>query len=226
MNYEAFYVSMVYIISLQFCNIFLVCCLLCCLALVDKMAWLFQQELGGISTAMERQKALLQELMSTVKDMLRNTEVAVRSFMMLRPRFVHSNTGGASNATAPSQAPGATTTPGSGAQPTAASMVPVFDFYHGLPKKPSPFLQYTVARFEKYLGECRQWIEELEQLLLLNSDRNSINHASSLLQSLPKVMSNVHDFFVHVAAKVKTLHVLLSFCVMFCLVDSTHVVIC
>ncbi|MBA0688373.1 hypothetical protein Goari_006166 [Gossypium aridum] len=170
------------------------------------MAWLLQQELGGISTAMERQKALLQELMSTVKDMLRNTEVAVRSFMMLRPRFVHSNTGGASNATAPSQAPGPTTIPGSGAQPTAASMVPVFDFYHGLPKKPSPFLQYTVARFEKYLGECRQWIEELEQLLLLNSDRNSINHASSLLQSLPKVMSNVHDFFVHVAAKVESIH--------------------
>ena len=175
------------------------------------MAWLFQQELGGISTAMERQKALLQELMATVKDMLRNTEVAVRSFMMLRPRFLRSNTGGTSNATAPSQAPGATTTPGSSAQPTATSMVPVFDFYHGLPKKPSPFLQHTVARFEKYLGECRQWIEELEQLLLFNSDRNSINHASSLLQSLPKVMSNVHDFFVHVVAKVKKIHVLVSF---------------
>ncbi|XP_022751315.1 nuclear pore complex protein NUP58-like [Durio zibethinus] len=164
------------------------------------------QELGGISTAMERQKALLQELMASVKDMLRNTEVAVRSFMMLRPRFFHSNTGGTSNATAPSQAPGATTTPGSSAQPTASSMLPVFQFYHGLPKKPSPFLQHTVARFEKYLAECRQWIEELEQLLLLNSDGNSINHASSLLQSLPKVMSNVHDFFVHVAAKVENIH--------------------
>ncbi|XVE87207.1 hypothetical protein DITRI_Ditri18aG0097600 [Diplodiscus trichospermus] len=163
------------------------------------------QELGGISTAMERQKALLQELTATVKDMLRNTEVAVRSFMMLRPRFIRSNTGGASNATAPSQAPGATT-PGSSAQQTATSMVPVFDFYHGLPKKPSPFLQHTVARFEKYLGECRQLIEELEQLLFLNSDRNSINHTSSLLQSLPKVMSNVHDFFVHVAAKVESIH--------------------
>ncbi|XVF59507.1 hypothetical protein PTKIN_Ptkin07bG0281400 [Pterospermum kingtungense] len=164
------------------------------------------QELGGISTAMERQKAMLQELMATVKDMLRNTEVAVRSFTMLRPRFLHSNTGVASNATAPSQAPGATSTPGSNAQPTPTSMVPVFYFYHGLPKKPSPFLQHTVARFEKYLGDCRQWIEELEQLLHLNSDRNSINHASSLLQSLPKVMSNVHDFFVHVAAKVESIH--------------------
>lgn len=150
---------------------------------------------------MERQKTLLQELMSVVKDMLRNTEVAVRSFMMLRPRFLHPS-GGASSATAPSQTPGATA-PSSSSQPTTTSIVPVFDFYSGLPKKPSPFLQQTVLRFEKYLGECHQWIEELEQLLHLDSERNASSNGSSLLQSLPKVMTNVHDFFVHVAAKVK-----------------------
>ncbi|POO02701.1 Nucleoporin [Trema orientale] len=163
------------------------------------------QEIGGISTAMERQKALLMELMTVVKDILRNTEVAVRSFMMLRPRFVHPNAGGSSIATAPSQAPGATVPPGSSSQSTATSIVPVFDFYSGIPRKPSPFLQQTVARFEKYLSVCRQWIEELEQLLLLDSEKNSCNVAS-LLQSLPKVMSNVHDFFVHVAAKVESIH--------------------
>ncbi|GAV86958.1 hypothetical protein CFOL_v3_30384 [Cephalotus follicularis] len=164
------------------------------------------QELGGISTAMERQKALLQELMAVVKDILRNTEVAVRSFMMLRPRFLHPYKGGALNPIAPSQAPGSTATPGSSNPQACASVVPVFDFYSGLPKKPSPFLQQTVARFEKYLGECRQWIEELEQLLLLDSDSNSSNHVPSLFQSLPKVMSNVHDFFIHVAAKVESIH--------------------
>ncbi|KAB5547746.1 hypothetical protein DKX38_011152 [Salix brachista] len=165
------------------------------------------QELGGISNSMERQKALLQELMTNVKDMLRNTEMAVRSFMMLHPRFLHSNAGGgASNATAPSQPPGTTGIPGSTSQPTSSSIVPVFDFYSGLPKKPSLFLQQTVARFGKYLGECSQWIEELEQLILLDSDRNSSHPGSSLLQSLPKVMSNVHDFFVHVAAKVERIH--------------------
>lgn len=163
------------------------------------------QELGGISTAMERQKTLLHELMSTVKNMLRNTEVAVRSFMMLRPRFLHPS-GGTSSATAPSQTPGTTIAPSSSSQPTTASIVPVFDFYSGLPKKPSPFLQQTVLRFEKYLGECHQWIEELEQLLLLDSERNASSNASSLLQSLPKVMTNVHDFFVHVAAKVESIH--------------------
>ncbi|GAU17415.1 hypothetical protein TSUD_232920, partial [Trifolium subterraneum] len=159
------------------------------------------QELGGIGTAMERQKTLLQELMSAVKDMLRNTEVAVRSFMMLRPRFFHPSAG-ASSATAPSQTPGATA-PSSSIQPTSTSIVPVFDFYSGLPKKPSPFLQQTVLRFEKYLCECHQWIQELEQLLLLDSEKNGSSNGSSLLQSLPKVMTNVHDFFVHVAAKVK-----------------------
>ncbi|GLT75257.1 hypothetical protein SLA2020_469930 [Shorea laevis] len=164
------------------------------------------QEIGGISTAMERQRALLQELMTAVKDMLRNAEVAVHSFMMIRPRFLHPNTGGASNASAPSQASGATATPGSGAQLTANSIVPVSDFYRGIPKKPSPFLRHTIDRFEKYLAECRQWIEELEQLLHLDADRNSINKGYSLLQSLPKVMSNVHNFLVHVAAKVESIH--------------------
>lgn len=157
---------------------------------------------------MERQKATLQELMTVVKDMLRNTEVAVRSFMILRPRFLHQNK--TSGVTAPSQPSGATAQASSG-QPSGNSMVPVIDFYSGLQKKPSPFLQQTVARFEKYLSECRQWIEELEQLLLLDSGKNSFNSSSSLLQSLPKVMTNVHDFFVHVASKVMRRLCLLSF---------------
>ncbi|KAL9671893.1 hypothetical protein QQ045_009466 [Rhodiola kirilowii] len=156
------------------------------------------QELGGISTSMDRQKAVLHELMTSVKDLLRNTEIAVRSFMMLRPRFTHSNSGAVSGATA---AQGTSTT---SSQPANTSMMAVYDFYSGVPKKPSPFLQHTVSRFEKYIGECRQWIEEIEQLVLLNSDRNQ--DSFSLLQSLPKVMSNVHDFFVHVAAKVESIH--------------------
>lgn len=169
------------------------------------------QELGGISISMERQKATLQEIMTVVKHMLRNTEVAVRSFMILRPRFLHQNKASASGATAPSQPAGATVSQTSSGQPSGNSMVPVIDFYSGLQKKPSPFLQQTVARFEKYLSECRQWIEELEQLLLLDSGKHSFDSSSSLLQSLPKVMTNVHDFFVHVAAKVMRTISLLSF---------------
>lgn len=164
------------------------------------------QELGGISTSMERQKVTLQELMAVVKEMLRNAEIAIRSFMILRPRFLHQKAGNASNPTAPAQTPGATTVPGGAGQAAASSMVAVNDFYSGIPKKPSPFMHQTVARFEKYLGECRQWIEELEQLLLSDSDRNSITFNSSVLQSFPKVLTNVHEFFVHVAAKVESIH--------------------
>lgn len=175
---------------------------------VSKCLWHNYQELGGISINMERQKATLQELMSAVKDMLRNTEVAVRSFMMLRPRFLHQNKTATASATTPSQPSGATAL---STQPPPNSMVPVLDFYSGLPKKPSPFMYHTIARFEKYLSECRQWVEELEQLLHLNSEKNSANHNGSLLESLPKVIGNVHGFFVHVAAKVIKSNIFLCF---------------
>ncbi|CAI9110080.1 OLC1v1010044C2 [Oldenlandia corymbosa var. corymbosa] len=164
------------------------------------------QELGGISSTMDRHKAICQELMAVAKDMLRNTEVAVRSFMMLRPRFLHSSVDNETIANASTPGSGVLVAQTSTNQPAATSIVPVFDFYSGIPKKPSPFLQQTVIRFEKQISECRQWIEELEQLILLDADRDSLNSTSSLLQSLPKVMANVHEFFVHVAAKVESIH--------------------
>lgn len=160
------------------------------------------QELGGISTGMEREKIVLQELMVVIKDIMRNTELAVRSFMILRPRFIHPKVGAAANVNAQGQAQGA---PSAITPSVSTSSVPEYDFYSGLPRRPSPFMQQTVARLEKYLGECRQCVEELEQLLLSDSERSS-GSDSSLLRSLPKVLSNVHDFFVHVAAKVESLH--------------------
>ncbi|KAJ4872240.1 Nuclear pore complex protein NUP58 [Raphanus sativus] len=152
------------------------------------------QELGGISTTMDRQKAVLHELMLVVKDLLRNSEVAVGSFMMLQP------SGGGGGAVVVSG--------GDSQQPQAQGVqqeeVQVSYFYRGIPKKPTAFLLQTVVRFEKYLGECRQWVEEVEQLLALDSDKYS--RRVLVLESLPKVMSNVHDFFVHVAAKVENVH--------------------
>lgn len=121
---------------------------------------------------MEREKILLQELTTVVNDMLRNTEVAVRSFIMLRPRFLHRNVTTASNVS--TTAPSSAIVPSTATQQMSSSVVPVYDFYSGLPRRPSSFLQETVTRFEKYFSECRQWIEELEQLLLSNSnDRSS-----------------------------------------------------
>nr|VDC98809.1 unnamed protein product [Brassica oleracea] len=164
------------------------------------------QELGGINATMDRQKAVLHELMLVVKDMFRNSEVAVRSFMMLQPRFRRSKPGGGAVVVSggDSQQPqpqGVNSAPASSGEQQA---VQVSYFYRGIPKKPTAFLLQTVVRFEKYLGECRQWVEELEQLLALDS--NKYKRHVSLLESLPKVMSNVHAFFVHVAAKVENVH--------------------
>lgn len=163
------------------------------------------QELGGIANALEREKVSLQEMMDEVHKLLWNTEVAVKSYMILRPRFIHPNVSSTSNITPANQPTGATMNSSSNNQESSNSMFPVYEFYSGIPKRPSQFMQHTVARFEKYLAECCQWIDELEQLVLLDSGKMS-NSGLSSIQALPSIMANVHQYFVHVAAKVENLH--------------------
>lgn len=188
------------------------------------------QELSAVGGALERETAGVRESQAEASLLLlRHAEVAVRSFLSLRPRFI-------------------------------AAQAHMYDFYSGMPAKPSPFLQQTVmryavcffcfnsryrrlsalpispgaclenstgvqllcatqssyslsdgiyllwtafSRFENQLAEYRQRIEEMERLLLVNTEKeNSYGSQLSLLQSLPSVMTNVHDFFIHVAAEV------------------------
>ncbi|CAN6204638.1 unnamed protein product [Urochloa humidicola] len=145
------------------------------------------QELGGTTTVMEREKASIQELMTVVNEMMWNAEFAIRSYMMLRPRFVR---------------PGAGVANGGSSNPSAGANQAVVDFYSGVPKRPSLFMQQTVNRFECYLAECCKWILELEQLVQMENNKRS----SDSLESLPKVMSNVHDYFIYVTSKVENLH--------------------
>ncbi|XP_072952566.1 nuclear pore complex protein NUP58 [Typha angustifolia] len=154
------------------------------------------QELGGTTTAMEREKVSIQGLASTVNDMMWSTEFAIRSYMMLRPRFVRPNIGTTTSSASPIG------TAVASSHPSQLTVAPTFDFYNGFPKRPSPFMQHTAARFEKYLGECCKWIEELEQLVQMDTNKRSLDS----LEALPKVLSNVHDYFVHVASKVESLH--------------------
>uniref|UniRef100_A0A0D9XEE8 Uncharacterized protein n=1 Tax=Leersia perrieri TaxID=77586 RepID=A0A0D9XEE8_9ORYZ len=153
------------------------------------------QELGGTTTMMEREKASVQELMTIVNEMMRNTEFAIRSYMMLRPRFIRPGAGANGGGSNPSGPTGSQSN-----QPVA--LAPTIDFYSGIPKRPSLFMQQTVNRFEKYLGECCKWIAELEQLVQMENNKRQ----SASLESLPKVMSNVHDYFIYVASKVENLH--------------------
>ncbi|XP_015696756.2 nuclear pore complex protein NUP58 [Oryza brachyantha] len=153
------------------------------------------QELGGTTTMMEREKASVQELMTVVNEMMRNTEFSIRSYMMLRPRFIRPGVGANGSGSNPSGPAGAQSN-----QPVAVA--PTIDFYSGIPKRPSLFMQQTINKFEKYLGECCKWIAELEQLVQMENNKRQ----SASLESLPKVMSNVHDYFIYVASKVENLH--------------------
>ncbi|RWW01965.1 hypothetical protein GW17_00034974 [Ensete ventricosum] len=129
-------------------------------------------------------------------------EFAIRSYMILRPKFLRQNVPATTNVASGSQNAGSGIASNPTNQLATGSVAPVFDFYSGLPKRPSIFMEHTVARFEKYLTECCQWIEEVEQLVMMDTSRMSSNS----LEALPQVISNVHDFFIHVAAKVENLH--------------------
>ena len=137
---------------------------------------------------MDREKNTVLELMALAKEMMRNTEFAIRSFMILHPRFIHQIS------TAP------TATIGGASQQTAGQALS-HDFYSGVPKRPSPFFVETVNQFEKYLSESQLWIEELEQLLNMEN-RDAFLGPKFSLESLPSVLSNVYDFFIYTAAKV------------------------
>ncbi|XP_038970276.1 nuclear pore complex protein NUP58-like [Phoenix dactylifera] len=160
------------------------------------------QELGGITTSIEREKFSVQDLMKKVNDMMWHTEFAVRSYMMLRPRFLRPNVPAASGIGSASQTVGAAGTSGQTNQLMTSSISPSFEFYSGIPKRPSQFMHHTAARFKEYLTECCRWIEELEQLVLMDTDKTS----SKSLEALPRVMTNVYDYFIHVATKVENLH--------------------
>ncbi|KAJ1293451.1 hypothetical protein BS78_01G069400 [Paspalum vaginatum] len=79
---------------------------------------------------------------------------------------------------------------------------PSFHYYSSATRRPSPFVQHTVARFERHLGECCKCIPEIEQLVQTKNDKTF----PESLESLSNVMSNVHDYLIHVASKVEHIH--------------------
>ncbi|CAM0876405.1 unnamed protein product [Alopecurus aequalis] len=136
------------------------------------------QEIGSISTIMDSEKASIQSLMDAVKQNMFTVEFAIGSYVKLRPWFV------------------------SRGAPTDFSQPLTVGSYHGSVRRPSLFMQNLVDRFEKQLEECCNLIGELEQLVQM--ENNKIYPPS--LESLPRVMSNTHDYFMYVASKVENLH--------------------
>uniref|UniRef100_A0A0E0KJF1 Uncharacterized protein n=1 Tax=Oryza punctata TaxID=4537 RepID=A0A0E0KJF1_ORYPU len=149
------------------------------------------QEIGSTSTIMDREMVSIRSLMAVVKEMMRNTDSAIRSYHKLRPNFIHRYSGTAD------------TTSGAPTyfnQPSA--IVPRFDFYSGVAMRPSPFMQHTVSKFENHLEECSRMVGELEQLIQIKNDKNY----SNAFESLSIVVPNVYDYLIHVATQVENLH--------------------
>ncbi|CAL4919251.1 unnamed protein product [Urochloa decumbens] len=151
------------------------------------------QEAVSISTIMNREKVSIENLMTVIKEIMGNTDSAIHSYVKLRPKFMHFSAGIANRSGS------------SGAQTDFSqllTMAPSFHCHSSATRRPSPFVQHTVARFEDHLGECCKWILELEQLVQMKNDKTF----AESLESLSKVMSNVHDYLIYVASKTEHIH--------------------
>lgn len=147
---------------------------------------------------MEREKVSVQDLIASANKLIWDTGFAIRSYMMLRSRFIRQSATTASNVASGNPNTGLGLVSKQTNQLANSSTAPVSEFYSGIPKRPSIFMDQTITKFEKYLCECYQWVEEVQQLVMMEHGRRG----SIALESMPQVMSNVHDFFIHVAAKV------------------------
>uniref|UniRef100_A0A0A9CUT6 Uncharacterized protein n=1 Tax=Arundo donax TaxID=35708 RepID=A0A0A9CUT6_ARUDO len=90
---------------------------------------------------MNREKVSIESLTAVVKEIIWNTDFAFRSYVKLRPMFVH-RSAGLANA-------GYANRSGSSGAHTDFSqlltMAPAFRCDNGVPRRPSPFVQRIVA---------------------------------------------------------------------------------
>jgi nucleoporin p58/p45 len=132
--------------------------------------------------------------MTVIREIMRNTEFAIRSYVQLRARFVYPSAESANSGFSNHSG-------SSGAQTDFHQLLattPRFRCYSSAARRPSPFVQQTVARFEDDFGYCCKLILELEQLLQMKDGKTF----AESLKSLSNVVSNVHDYLIHVASKV------------------------
>eukprot|EP00877_Chromochloris_zofingiensis_P003302 jgi/Chrzof1/12973/Cz07g14160.t1 len=69
---------------------------------------------------------------------------------------------------------------------------------------PSPFLEEAVAGFQAKVQEYRTCLSELEQVLASHGSHDTPD--INLVQTLPTILSSMHDYFIHVAAKLERVH--------------------
>ncbi|XP_039117024.1 nuclear pore complex protein NUP58-like [Dioscorea cayenensis subsp. rotundata] len=162
----------------------------------------FNQQIRGLCIAHQKEHILAEELRDVSMKILRATDDAVRSYTELRNKFHLPSSIRASSVHTSTQMAGLAGIYSAADQPSMP--FPAASGFPFMIARPSSFMLKTLARFDQYLTKISQQIVELEQLVQPTSEFSSSSVSS--LQSIPRIMSNVHDFFIHVAAKVEKLH--------------------
>ncbi|KAM0937401.1 putative nucleoporin p58/p45 [Dioscorea sansibarensis] len=163
----------------------------------------FNQQIRGLRFAHGKEQILAKELRDVSVTILRATDVAVCSYAELRKTFHLGSSARTLSVHTSTQTDGSTGTYSAADQPSTWPFPTASGFPFRI-ARPSLFMLKTVARFDEYLTKISQQIVELEQLVQSTGESSSSDESS--LQSIPRIMSNVHDFFIHVAAKAETLH--------------------
>jgi len=69
---------------------------------------------------------------------------------------------------------------------------------------PSPFLEDAVKGFREKVMEYKKVMADLEQAFALSRANDPVD--LNFLQSIPTILGNLHDYFIHVAAKIDKQH--------------------
>lgn len=173
------------------------------------------QDLASLQSSFVGEEASLQPLLAICQQLTQFTEYAMRVMFTIYERYPSLKPG--NQLSPPLPTPGtmgamfiASSTETSGPRGPSNTLSP---FTIGISPRPDPFLEHSVGRMEAKYTDCQQMVEELEKVLrpfARNRGIESDTGDSSLAEVLPNALQNLHQFFVHVAAKVESLHVLVE----------------
>eukprot|EP00898_Chlorokybus_atmophyticus_P008510 jgi/Chlat1/8660/Chrsp87S08041 len=156
---------------------------------IEDEIWELTQTVKSLTNAMRAEVEAAQHLRQDVLKLLRNTEAALRTFERVRHRLQRFSAPSTMAATTTSQ---------------------MADYLVGPPTFPSLFFREAVADLQETLTKYKKHVADLELALapvdtpMQNGDSDDREY--SVVQTLPTIFNNLHDYLIHVAAKVEELH--------------------
>ncbi|CAI5467915.1 unnamed protein product [Closterium sp. Yama58-4] len=170
----------------------------------ERQAARVSQSLSHVASRVDTERASLHHMLHTAQHLLHHSDLAVRSFSLLRSRFPH--------------------------LPGADSLAPAQHLLHHsdlavrsfsllrsrFPHLPGADPLAPVALFEVKVTEYRHKLTELQAAIepALADSRfggsysraASAASAAAAVEALPVIIKNLHEFFIHVAAQVERVH--------------------